>query len=453
MLFTMSHYLAAPQIKSCFSKINYYVFTNCKTLSVCLQVREVSNRIVKAAFIESDTSFTHLVTFFGQFTDHDLTFTPTSPLITTYGSPTTCDQTCNQIEPCFPIKVSVNKPLNTQGKNTSKAENRHALNAKCVLWSTQIPAVDPRFGINSQQCISFVRSAATCGSANTYGTVTPREQLNALTAYIDAGQVYGSDNVTVSSLRDYASKRGLLLVNTQYNDHGREFLPFVNSSTNACATRALMTGNPNEVQCFAAGEELFASARFLQSGDTWLTMLTYFVFRWRSRQREHRSDLGADDHDARTQPPGARAGRAQPRLGRREALPGGAQNPRSALAGEREGGLDSCVIDWICVPHLTHFVCVCQVITFRDYLPHIVGPDYIARQLSNYPGYDQNVDPSIANTFATAAYRFGHTIIQPYVFRLNESYEEHPKYPTPFLHFTFFASWRVIFEGHYRYIY
>lgn len=138
--------------------------------------------------------------------------------------------------------------------NTSNEENRHVLNAYYLLSSKQIPAVDPRFGINSQQCIPFLRSAATCGSAETYGRVAAREQLNALSAFIDAGQVYGSDNVTARSLRNLTSDRGLLRVNTQFTDNGRELLPFVSSSTNACANRALMTGNPQEVQCFLAGE-------------------------------------------------------------------------------------------------------------------------------------------------------------------------------------------------------
>lgn len=96
---------------------------------------------------------------------------------------------------------------------------------------------------------------------------------------------------------------------------------------------------------------------------------------------------------------------------------------------------------------LTRILFVSQIITYRDYLPLIVGPALIAKQLSNYPGYDKNVDPSIANVFATAAYRFGHLIVHPYISRLNEQYQDHPTFPSPLLHQTFFASWRVVFEG------
>uniref|UniRef100_A0A3B4YEW5 Eosinophil peroxidase n=1 Tax=Seriola lalandi dorsalis TaxID=1841481 RepID=A0A3B4YEW5_SERLL len=88
-----------------------------------------------------------------------------------------------------------------------------------------------------------------------------------------------------------------------------------------------------------------------------------------------------------------------------------------------------------------------EVLTFRDYLLHIVGPDFIARQLSTYPGYDENVDPSISNVFATAAYRFAHLMVQPFMFRLDEKYKENSKFPSPLLHKAFFAPWRIVFEG------
>ena len=78
---------------------------------------------------------------------------------------------------------------------------------------------------------------------------------------------------------------------------------------------------------------------------------------------------------------------------------------------------------------------------------HIVGPDLIAKELSTYPGNDEHVDPSISNVFATAAYRFAQLIVQPFIYRLDEKYQEHPDYPNLLLHKAFFTPWRVIFEG------
>lgn len=48
-----------------------------------------------------------------------------------------------------------------------------------------------------------------------------------------------------------------------------------------------------------------------------------------------------------------------------------------------------------------------QRITYEEFLPALLG----ARALSPYLGYDPNVDGTIANEFAVAAYRLGHTFL------------------------------------------
>ena len=48
-----------------------------------------------------------------------------------------------------------------------------------------------------------------------------------------------------------------------------------------------------------------------------------------------------------------------------------------------------------------------QAITYREFLPVLLGPD----ALREYRGYRPDVDPRIANEFASAAYRFGHTML------------------------------------------
>lgn len=78
-----------------------------------LQVREVSNRILRTANsqVDSDPLYTHLVTIFGQWTDHDLTFTPHSPVIRSFSNGIDCEESCARTEPCFPIEVTWNAAL------------------------------------------------------------------------------------------------------------------------------------------------------------------------------------------------------------------------------------------------------------------------------------------------------------------------------------------------------
>src|SRR5581483_8006112 len=58
-----------------------------------------------------------------------------------------------------------------------------------------------------------------------------------------------------------------------------------------------------------------------------------------------------------------------------------------------------------------------QKITYKDFLPGLLG----RTTLPPYPGYNQAVDPRIANVFATAAYRFGHSSLNSTISRLDSN--------------------------------
>ncbi|KAG5840312.1 hypothetical protein ANANG_G00187480 [Anguilla anguilla] len=320
-------------------------------------VREVSNRILKTANedVVSDNMYTHLVTIFGQWTDHDLTLTPTSPSIRSFSNGINCEESCDRAEPCFPIKPG----------------RLHAL-----------PPLGPGCGTGST---GFV-----------FGAGNVRQQMNTLTAYLDAGQVYGSTDAQALSLRDLTNDGGLLRVNERYRDaDGREHLPFGTMPANMCATRnaILNTTGLEEVPCFVAGDGRVIENIALGS------VHTLFL---REHNRLARALLQLNPHWSS------------------ETL---YQEARKIMGA--------------------YF----QVITFRDYLFYIVGPDYMERYLPAYPGYDENVDPSIANVFATAAFRFAHMAIQPFIFRLDENYSENPAHPSVLLHKAFFTPWRLLFEG------
>ena len=56
-----------------------------------------------------------------------------------------------------------------------------------------------------------------------------------------------------------------------------------------------------------------------------------------------------------------------------------------------------------------------QNIVYGQYLPNILGPETMRQYnltIDQDSTYDPETDPSITNAFATAAYRFGHSMIR-----------------------------------------
>ncbi|XP_050928847.1 eosinophil peroxidase [Lates calcarifer] len=331
-------------------------------------VRQVSNNILSTtdAGVVNDRDFTHMVTLFGQWNDHDLTFTPFSPSIKSFSNGINCDESCERTEPCIPIPI---------------------------------PPNDPRLPTGPDSCIPAFRSAPTCGTGysayNFGGEPNKREQINALTAFLDLGQVYGSEEKLALFLRDLKNDGGLMRVNTEFRDNGRELLPFHPLQVQMCATRRRVTNDTNakEVPCFIAGDVRVDENIALTS------IHTLFV---REHNRLARALKSLNPHwDSETL----------------------YQEARKIMGAYT------------------------QVFVFRDYLPHIVGDVAMRRYLGRYPGYNPNVDPSISNVFATAAYRFAHLAIQPVLSRLDANYREHPQFPSVPLFKAFFTPWRIVFEG------
>lgn len=50
-----------------------------------------------------------------------------------------------------------------------------------------------------------------------------------------------------------------------------------------------------------------------------------------------------------------------------------------------------------------------QAVTFNEFLPLLLGADAVG----THPGYNPNLDPTIASEFSAAAYRVGHTLLSP----------------------------------------
>ncbi|KAI8498335.1 hypothetical protein Bbelb_242790 [Branchiostoma belcheri] len=103
---------------------------------------------------------THMVMQFGQFLDHDITLTPN---FQEEGLVCTCD---SEDERCFNINI---------------------------------PSNDPDF--SGRPCLQFARSLSGPNEGCHMGR---RQQLNQLTAFVDASNVYGSSDKEIEELREHA---------------------------------------------------------------------------------------------------------------------------------------------------------------------------------------------------------------------------------------------------------
>lgn len=255
--------------------------------------REISNLCAAAPLLEDSArpNVSDMLWQWGQFLDHDLDLTP-------------------EIDPHEPEPIAV-----PQGDT----------------W------FDP--GGTGEQTIPFDRSLYEM-----VGGV--RQQINLITAYIDASNVYGSDAERAQELR---ANDGTGALKTSSNN----LLPF-----NTAGLDNVPSSAPN---FFLAGD-------FRANEQVGLaSMHTLFV-------REHNTLA-------------KKIRRVYPTFSGDEVY----QFAKALVAAE------------------------IQAITYNEFLPVLLGK----RAISRYKGYQANVDSSISNEFASAAYRFGHTMLSPQIMRLD----------------------------------
>lgn len=238
-------------------------------------------------------------------------------------------------------------------------------------FDIEIPSGDPQFdptGTGSQ-----VMALNRSHYANDHEGV--RQQVNDITAFIDASNVYGSDEERAFALR---TLDGTGRLKTSDGD----LLPFNVEGLH----NAIPGGDPADF--FLAGDARANEQAALT------VMHTLFV-----REHSHwATQLAQAD---------------------------------STLSGEEIYQMTRVIVG-----------AEIQAITYNEFLPLLLGDD----AMSDYRGYQEDVDPGIANCFSTAAFRLGHSMLSSTLLRLDADGDVIAEGNLP-LRFAFFNPAAILDEG------
>jgi hypothetical protein len=217
-------------------------------------------------------------------------------------------------------------------------------------FSIAVPAGDISFDPDGTglMAMRFARSLAASGTGTS--KANPREQVDGVSAFIDASMVYGSDSIRAAALRTFT--------NGELRTSAGDMMPY--------NTTGLANANDARV---LPDNELFLGGDIRANENPDLTAIqTLFL-------REH-------NRIARV------INQKHPRWTDEQIF----QQARARVIAE------------------------IQAITYNEYLPALLGRD----ALSPYRGYQATMSPAIANEFATAAFRFGHSLLDSEISRLND---------------------------------
>lgn len=282
--------------------------------------------------VHDDVSSPHLryslaMMQYGQFLDHDMTFTP--QYLTSGGQLLNC-KTCDSAETIHP---------------------------EC--WPIEIPPNDVYFSQSgTKQCLHFVRSI------NAQRTLGRREQMNQLTSYIDASNVYGSDICEAKKLR--AFQRGRL-----------------NSTRHPVAGfKDLLPQTATHIECKAPSGYCFLAGDLRASEQPSLACMHTIWMRQHNRVAEELSKLNPNWNDERLY-----------------------QMTRKIIGAM--------------VQHVTFN-------EFLPRLLGMNNIDHFGLKLEvngYYDGYDPTCSSMLRNEFSAAVYRLGHTLLKPSFERLDANYK------------------------------
>ncbi|XP_071536365.1 uncharacterized protein [Panulirus ornatus] len=275
--------------------------------------------------------YTLMVMQFGQFLDHDITFTP------------------------------VNKGFQNSILDCRDCEAQQRVHPEC--WPIPVPDNDPFYpavNISSGRpfCIAFTRSLPG------QQTLGPREQINQNTAFLDASHIYGQELCEARELR--SNQNGHLNV-TRHPIRGKPLLP-------------QETGNP---ECKADSGRCFKAGDSRSSEQPGLAVVHTIWMREHNRIADGLSTV----------------------------------NPHWDVERLYQEARRIVTAEW-------------QHIVYNEFLPRVLGWNAMQlyslrlKQEGYYGEYDGNCNPGILNEFATAAFRFGHSLIRKSLLRMDTTFSE-----------------------------
>jgi hypothetical protein len=197
----------------------------------------------------------------------------------------------------------------------------------------------------------------------------PRQQVNAITSFLDLSQVYGSTDTVASALRTFSGG--------QLQTSPGNMLPLNN--TGYFTVQQLAALNMANDSQAAPSTDLFATGDVRGNENIELTALqTLFV-------RNH-----------------------------------------NRLAAELQQEHPTWSDEQLYQEARKLNIATEEMITYNNYLPDLLGPN----ALPAYTGYNPNVDPAISTEFSTVAFRFGHSLLSGNIERQTNNGRDIPGDPT-----------------------
>lgn len=241
--------------------------------------------------------------------------------------------------------------LGKGGKPISCCGTNNTVDMHPECYPVHVSKDDSYYKDNSVYCMEFVRSAPAPACA-----LGPREQLNQVSSFIDASLVYGNTPQLSQSLRTFQGGQ----LKMSHTPDGRTLLPISTIPNDGCNTEE---ENAKGRYCFMSGDPR-------GNENLHLTTLHLLMARQHNQLAQKLSTLNPDWNDEKIY-----------------------QESRKIVAAQM------------------------QHITYNEFLPVLLGDEIMEtldlnpQKSGYYNGYNSSVDPSASNNFATAAFRFAHSLL------------------------------------------